>query len=248
MEREVKQVKPVTYSLEKLFTAKVEGKDLVVVQMNTQNGVFYRNASNLSYADNVRHYSASEITIVEPLKEAVLQNELGILLKDSYGNDKAEFSGGEITQIVKSITARKSLNPNQINYIQKTSEAITSIISDLVGLNVKTNPSSPLKLVEERTIQNIVIPASKLVLFKQTLVKYLSTSFLTERVAIISNYGDCQDYRVARSLNIAKIKVTPELQKNVFSVRADLEGNIKIDDVDVYKRGVEQGFQKRIKF
>ena len=248
MEREVTPIKPIAYPLEKLFVAKVEGNDLIVIQINTPSGVFYRNALNLSYTDSVKHYSAGEITIIEPFKETVLQNGLSILLKDAYGNDKQNFTVGEISQIAKTIGALKKLNPNQISYIQRTSGSITNIISDLLGLNVKTNPSSTAKVMEERTIHNVVVPASKLVLFKRTLAKYLSASFLTERVAIISNYSDCQDYRIARALHIAKIKTTNELQKNIFSVRADLEGNIKIDDVDVYKRGVEQGFQKRIQF
>ena len=243
MENSVKQGKPTYYDIDRIFTAKSKNKNLVVIEYDTQDGKVYYSVLDYFEVDTHKIFDW-EIQIIEPFKDVLLKNDLGTLLIDQNGNMKNSLSTMDIVLMMKHIKAKLIRTPIQLDYIKTTSVKAVNVICDLLGLNINSNPSSKLNLGVERPIHEVVVPATKLDLFKQTLIQYFNTFLLNEKSIVSSNCKDFRDYRIARSLKVAKIKVTDELKQNSFSITVDLEGNLMVDGVNIIKRS--EGFQKII--
>ena len=80
------------------------------------------------------------------------------------------------------------------------------------------------------------------------MLDYVQASLIADKsIRLVFEVG-ARDYRITRSLNKAKILQSNKLNQNIFSLSANLEGSIKVNDVDIKEIPKEQGFQKTIKY
>ena len=168
-----------------------------------------------------------------------------MLIVDSNGNPKQYLNVEEIKYILNILERRLSMPQIMIQRSNVISSNIVNIVSDLLGLNI-SEPSTPFKFKEQFDINEILTSAKKLKLFKKYLLEYIQASLIAEkRIRLVYEVG-ARDYRITRSLNKAKIASSSRLNQNIFSLDADLEGKIKVNDVDIKEYPKE--FQKTIKF
>ena len=182
---------------------------------------------------------------ISSLKEALVKHDLNMLIVDSNGNPKQYLNVEEIKYILNILERRLSMPQIMIQRSNVISSNIVNIVSDLLGLNI-SEPSTPFKFKEQFDINEILTSAKKLKLFKKYLLEYIQASLIAEkRIRLVYEVG-ARDYRITRSLNKAKIASSSRLNQNIFSLDADLEGKIKVNDVDIKEYPKE--FQKTIKF
>ncbi len=182
---------------------------------------------------------------ISSLKEALVKHDLNMLIVDSNGNPKQYLNIEEIKYILNILERRLSMSQIMIQRSIVISSNIVNIVSDLLGLNI-SEPSTPFKFKEQFDINEILTSAKKLKLFKKYLLEYIQASLIAEkRIRLVYEVG-ARDYRITRSLNKAKIASSSRLNQNIFSLDADLEGKIKVNDVDIKEYPKE--FQKTIKF
>ena len=182
---------------------------------------------------------------ISSLKEALVKHDLNMLIVDSNGNPKQYLNVEEIKYILNILERRLSMSQIMIQRSNVISSNIVNIVSDLLGLNI-SEPSTPFKFKEQFDTNEILTSAKKIKLFKKYLYEYVQASLIAEkRIRLVYEVG-ARDYRITRSLNKAKITSNSRLNQNIFSLDADLEGKIKVNDVDIKEYPKE--FQKTIKF
>lgn len=185
--------------------------------------------------------------LVSSLKEVLTQNELSALVIDSNGNPKQYLNIEEIKYLLNVLERKLSMSQMMLQRSNIISNNVVNVVSDLLGLNI-SSPATPFKFYEKFDINEILISAKKLKLFKKYLFEYVQSSLIAEKnVRLVFEVG-ARDYRITRSLNKAKILQGNKLNQNIFSVAVDLEGHIKVNDVDIKEYPKEQGFQKTIKY
>ena len=184
---------------------------------------------------------------ISSFKEILKQYGFDILLVDKNGNQKQYLSLNEIKYLLDILERKLSMSQIMAQRCMVVSGNIVNITSDLLGLNIST-PATPFKFQKEFDINEILVSAKKLKLFKKYLFDYINASLIAEKkIRLVFEVG-ARDYRIARSLNKAKIIQSSRLNQNIFSVEANLEGQIKVNDVDVKEYRQEKEFQKIIKF
>lgn len=232
------------YPLDQLYLVRFNKKPTVSILVEGQKSHFVD-----VFSGNIYNSLDSGFEIVSSFLEALKENNLDILLTDSDGTQKQQLSLAKITDLLKLLERKRTLNQvmEQRNHI--ISNNMSNIVSDLLGLNI-SNPSTPFRFSERLGTQEVIVPAKKLVLFKKSLLEYIKASLLVEPSLIITYGKDGQDYRVARSLRKAKIIQTEQMKNNAFSVNVSREGRLRVNDIDIneYQRKTESGFQKTFKF
>lgn len=232
------------YPLEQLYLVRFNNKAAVAILIEGRKSHFVDVISG-----NIYNSLDNNFEIVSSFLDALKENNLDILLIDNNGNQKQQLSVAKITDLLKILERKRTLNQvmEQKNHI--VSNNVSNIVSDLLGLNI-SNPSTPFRFSERLGTQEVIVPAKKLMLFKKSLLKYIEASLLAEPSFIITYSKDEQDYRVAKSLRKSKIIQTEKMKNNAFSVNVNREGKLKVNDKDIneYQRKFESGFQKTFKF
>ena len=180
------------YPLDQLYLVRFNKKTTVSILVEGQKSHFVD-----VFSGNIYNSLDSDFEIVSSFLEALKENNLDILLTDSDGTQKQQLSLAKITDLLKLLERKRTLNQvmEQRNHI--ISNNMSNIVSDLLGLNI-SNPSTPFKFSERLGTQEVIVPAKKLVLFKKSLLEYIKASLLVEPSLIITYGKDVHDYRVER--------------------------------------------------
>lgn len=224
-----------SYPIDSLFIVMVDGIKKIV----------YKDVSNRYY--DLDSNEINDFKFIDYFEEILKENELDLLITDISGNPKKNYTKEEINFLFKILERKASLSQQNLQRKQIISVNVANIISDLLGLNIKISSNTPFKFDDLLGVDEVLVPARKLKLFKMNMIKYLRASLIDEEKLSIK-YDDVEkDYRVTRSLNKAGIKETERLSKHTFSVTLS-NGKLRINDVDIQKYQKDQGFQKTIKF
>ncbi len=184
---------------------------------------------------------------IDYFEEIIKDNEIDLLITDTSGNPKKNLTKEEINSLFKILEKKASFSQQILQRKQIISVNVANIISDLLGLNIKISPNTPFRFDELLGVDEVLVPAKKLKLFKMNMAKYLRASLIDEEELLIKYNDDSKDYRVTRSLNKAGIKESERLNSNTFSLSLS-NGKLRINDIDIQKYQKDQGFQKTIKF
>lgn len=235
-----------SYPIDKLYSGILNGKNIVVFVSDLEG-------KNLIRPLTVNEYdivNIDSIEIVEPFLETLRKADLDVFLTDQNGLQKKEISAQQIADLNKVLYRKRTLDEHYAKRNRLLSNNVACVVSDLLGLNVRTNPSTAFGFDQVMPINEIVVSAQKLQNFKSYLINYLEVGFLTEGSVIVTKEEDVCDYRVLRALKRSKIKRTEELKENNFEVRAKDTGQITVNGVDIkeYSKRQESGFQKVIHF
>ena len=230
-----------TYSLNDLYFGLIDGKRRIGVL--NKEGIYH----NFYCVSNKANESFNEkFEIIAPLKEILAEIGLDALLLDKNGNPKEFLKKEEVKYLLNVLEHRMSMPQAIVQRSHVISSNVVNIVSDLLGLNVSM-PATPFKFQEMFDIKEILVSAKKLKQFKKYLYGYVQSSLIAEKnIRLVFEVG-ARDYRIARSLNKAKIIQSNRLNQNIFSVDANLEGQIKVNDIGIKEYIKDQGFQKTIK-
>lgn len=232
-----------TYPLEKLFYGSVNGRKTIAL---LNNDVYY-DLFNLNEKSINAKYFADNFVPQTDFEEFLIKNDLIVLITDANGNVKQNLTTGDVKFLLKVLNRKLSMTEQmkQKNYI--LSYNIVNIVCDLLGLNINICPNTPFNFSKRIDIVNILLPAKKLEIFKKSLFDYVSASLIADSGIILTYEVGGRDYRIQRSLIKAKIN-QDKIKQNIFSVSVDLNGKIKVNDLDINEYPKDQGFQKTIKF
>ena len=216
------------YPLDKLYYAKVDSKDSIICETMINRCIKYKQLITLNSYEIVDEF-VIDFNIKESLKEEIKRKKINGYLINLDGKDKKELTIDEIIKITQLIELLENKSFNRLNDMCKN---IVNQISDLLGINVLSNPSSDLVI---REIEEIVIPASKTLKFKELLFNYIKISMIVDGNITITN----DDYRIKRALKGCKIR-KPEFE-NKFIISANDNGEITLDcdnveEVKVYSK------------
>ena len=230
-----------TYSINDLYFGLVDDKRRIGIL--DKEGIYH----NFYYVSQKADEAFNEkFKVIASLKDILIKTGLDVLLLDKNGNPKEFLKSEEIRYLLNILERRLSMSQVILQRSNVISSNVVNIVSDLLGLNVST-PATPFKFQEKFDINEILISAKKLKQFKKYLFDYVQASLIAEKsVRLVFEVG-ARDYRIARSLNKAKIIQSSRLNQNIFSVDANLEGRIKVNDVDIKEYPKEKGFKKTIK-
>ena len=221
-----------SYPAQSLYLVAIDNSQ-IVAYLDDHNNCFD------IYSNKIDNYK-----IIGSFDELIKSNGLSLLITDSNGNPKRYLNADEINFLSKILKRKLSYSQQikQKNHV--ISVNIVNIVSDLLGLNVKINPSTPYKFEEIFDINEILVSAKKLKTFKKAMINYINASLIGDRnISITYEVGE-RDYRISRSLETANIVQTPRLKQNTFSL-SFLNGKLEINNRDIKEY---QGFQKTIKF
>lgn len=149
----------------------------------------------------------SEVEKIEPFTDYVLRSGLGAILKRTNGETFSELPIYRLKQIDRIVGNKLASEPEYEKQVKIISQLSANYISDLLGFNIATNPSSDLVNTDT---PNVLIKGVKLKRFKEAL-----TSLIEFELYDISNrFGDviitCDkdgiDYRIKGALSQAKIQ------------------------------------------
>ncbi len=235
-----------SYPIDKLYSGISNGKNIVVFVPNLEG-------ENLIRPLTINEYdivNVDNIEIVEPFIETLKKADLDVFLTDQNGLQKKEISVQQIVDLNKVLYRKRTLDEHYAKRNHLLSNNVACVVSDLLGLNVASNPSTMFGFDKIMPINEIIVSAQKLQNFKTYLINYLEVGFLTEGSVIVTKEGDICDYRVLRALKKSKIKKTEELKANDFAVTAKGTGQITVNGLDIkeYSKKQENGFQKVIHF
>lgn len=166
-----------------------------------------------------------------PLKNYILENNLEIFLYNNDGSNKIYFTLQECEEIIKLNNIKNNIPFQQQKKLKITSLKLANIISDLLGINIKTNPRTR---INKDGISYVVVAAKKSALFRNILTSYIYISLIKENKLEISS----NDYRILIALKKVNIKSN---NLNNFTIIVQKNGEIKINNQ-------EPTFQKTIKF
>lgn len=235
-------VKVKKYPIDSLYLGLVDDKRKVAFL--DENGIYHSTYLVSSTAD--ANFN-NKFKVVSLFEEILKQNGLDVLITDSNGNLKQYLSIEEIKYLLEILRRKLTLPQITIQRSNIISNNVVNIVSDLLGLNISA-PSTPFKFQEKFDINEILVSAKKIKLFKKYLLDYVQATLIADKsIRLVFEVG-ARDYRITRSLNKAKILQSNKLNQNVFSLSANLEGSIKVNDVDIKEIPKEQGFQKTIKY
>ena len=204
------------YPIDKLYYAKVDSKDSIICETLSNRCIKYKHLITLDDYEIIDKY-VIDFNIKKSLKEEINKKKINGCLISLDGKDKKELTIEEIIKIIKLTVLLENKSFNRLNEMCKN---IVNQISDLLGINVLSNPSSDLIIKE---VEEIVIPASKALKFKELLFNYIKISIIIDGNVSISN----DDYRIKRALKGCKIK-TPEFE-NKFTITANSDGEVLLD-------------------
>lgn len=218
---------------------------LFLITVNGIKKIVYQDKSKKCY--DLDFNEINDFKFIDYFEEILKDNELDLLITDISGNPKKNYTKEEINFLFKILERKASLSQQNLQRKQIISVNVANIISDLLGLNIKISSNTPFKFDDLLGVDEVLVSARKLKLFKMNMVKYLRASLIEEEKLSIKYTDEEKDYRVTRSLSKAGIKETERLTKNTFSITLS-NGKLRINDVDIQKYQKDQGFQKTIKF
>jgi hypothetical protein len=214
------------YPLDKLYYGYVEGYESIICEIDINHKPKYVELITLPNFVFIDRVLNNNFEITKSLKEEINNKNLDVCLLTKDGELKKEINISEVENFVKLINLLENKPFNDLN---ETCTNVVNKISDLLGINVYSNPSSNLKL---KNITEVVIPATKVIKFKNLLFKYIKISIILDDLITISN----NDYRIIRALKCSKIKMPIT---NEFLITANLEKQINIECsnvVDTYQK------------
>ena len=217
-------------------------QSLYLIATNSSEIVAYLDDFNNCF--DIHSNKIENYKIIGSFEELIKSNDLNLLIVDKNGNPKRNLTVDEINYLLKILKFKLSISQQIKQRNHAICVSIVNIVSDLLGLNVKTNPNTPYKFESEFDINEILVPASKLRLFKKAMIDYINTTLIVDRNISITYEDGERDYRIIRSLNKAGIKESERLAHNTFSLSLS-NGKLEINDRDIKEY---QGFQKIKKY
>lgn len=199
-----------------------------------QNGSYYDVSLN----------KLSNVKIIKSFEEAIKENGLELLVTDQNGNLKQYLTKDEINLLFKTLNRKLMLNSQIVHKIYSLSSSLTNIICDLLGLNVLIRPNTNYKLARRFDVNEIVVPAKKLRLFKKSLVDYISAMILSKQDISLIYETTERSKQIISCLNKAGIVENENLRNNTFSFIYK-DGRLTINE-DPFTKDKE--LQKIIKF
>lgn len=199
-----------------------------------QNGSYYDVSLN----------KLSNAKIIKSFEEAIKENGLELLVTDQNGNLKQYLTKDEINLLFKTLNRKLMLNSQIVHKIYSLSSSLTNIICDLLGLNVLIRPNTNYKLARRFDVNEIVVSAKKLRLFKKSLVDYISAMIISKQDISLTYDQIERSKQIISCLNKAGIVENENLKDNTFSFIYK-EGRLTINE-DPFTKDKE--LQKIIKF
>lgn len=220
----------VHYPIDKLYYAEIDGYECIVCEIFLNHKPKYKELITIPDYYVVDKILDKSFKIVKSLKEEIEEKQIGVCLLSKDGREKREVTIYEIINIIKVNTLLEKRSFDDLNNVCIN---MANQITDLLGININSNPSSTLKL---SNVEEMAIPAIKVQKFKNLLFNYIKISIILDGNVSVSN----KDYRVLRALKGAKIK-TPEFE-NEFTIVGNSNGEISLECSNVV-----EGFQKPFK-
>lgn len=215
------------YPIDKLYYAKVDSKDSIICETISNKTIKYKQLFNLDNYEIIDDY-VLDFKMKKTVKEEIKNKKINGILIDKDGKNKKEITIDEIIEIVKLISLLENKSYNNLNYMCKN---MVNQISDLLGINVYSDPSSDLSI---KDVEEIIIPAPKVSKFKELLFDYIKTSIIIDNNIAITN----DDYRIKRALKSCKIRNPEDENKFIISTN---NGEIllecdNVEEVKVYSK------------
>ena len=217
-------------------------QSLYLIATNSSEIVAYLDDFNNCF--DIHSNKIENYKIIGSFEELIKSNDLNLLIVDKNGNPKRNLTVDEINYLLKILKFKLSISQQIIQRNQAICVCIVKSVSDFLGLNVNSNPNTQYKFESEFDINEILVPASKLRLFKKAMIDYINTTLIVDRNISITYEDGKRDYRIIRSLNKAGIKESERLAHNTFSISLS-NGKLEINDRDIKEY---QGFQKIKKY
>lgn len=215
------------YPLDKIYFGNVEGTDCIICELVQNHKSIYIELISLPDFSFIDRVLGNNFKLYKSLKEEIKENNINVCLLLKDGKEKRNLSLEEIINIIKLINLLGSKSFDKLNDLCNN---VANQISDLLGINVYSNPSSNLRIKE---IDEIIIPATKALKFKNLLFNYIKISLILDSSVTITQ----NDYRILRAMNGCRIKY-PEFE-NEFKITISELGEINIEC-----KNVDNGFQK----
>lgn len=229
------------YPLEELYIG-LFNKRLEIFHANKMPvGVYYKFVTH----EFLNNGTNSEVDIIDPLKNYLEAIGLDVLLIKADGNYEKKLTQEEIDFLLNNIYKLKKLLPQDVKKIEMVSEHLVQATSELLGINTSLHPNN-YHLSNSFNINEVIVSAKKESTFKNNLFNFIKASFLTEQTVIIVNESEFMDYRISRSLNVAKIPKSLEMKSNQFEMRGNINGDILVNGKNINDK-IDNGFQKKIK-
>ena len=229
------------YPLEELYIG-LFNKRLEIFHANKMPvGVHYKFVTH----EFLNNGANSEVDIIDPLKNYLEAIGLDVLLIRADGNYEKNLTQEEIEFLLNNIYKLRKLLPQDVKKIETVSEHLVQATSELLGINASLHPNN-YHLNNDFNINEIIVSATKESIFKHNLFNFIKASFLTEQTVILVNESEFMDYRISRSLNVAKIPKSLEIKANGFNMRGNINGDITVNGKSINDK-IDNGFQKKIK-
>ena len=199
------------YPINKLFYGKVDGVECIICEMYSNHNQIFKQLINLNDYSLVDK-KIYDFKIIKSLEEEIKEKKMQVCLYTKNGEDKKTIAIEDIINIVK---ISKILDDKTFDNMSELCYMMTNKISDLLGININSNPSSNLII---KDIEEICVPATKVLKFKTNLFNSIKISLILD--GNVEIYND--DYRVLNALKKSGIKINGI--ENEFFISIDTKG------------------------
>ena len=212
----------IKYPLNKLYYVIMHGYKQIALSCETGNRLGFKcfDSEGINY----------KVEVIDSLQNTLKENDLEVLLLNPNGEQKQYLSSDDIDFIEYTIKKREKITEYDSSKYSKISSKMVNIACDLLGFNISVNPSTNLNLNNRFNINEVIVSASKLKIFKNTLYHFVSSSLLTEQSIILLNNGTGLDYRISRALKVAKID-KEKIKENTCNLLGRKDGSIEINGI-----------------
>lgn len=229
------------YPLEELYIG-ILNKKLEIVHANKKDvGYYYKFLNHESLNNDINN---EKVEIIDPLKNYLDKIGLDVLLIKADGSYEPNLTIQELDFILNNINKINKLLPQDKKKIELISEHLVQAASELLGINTSIHPNN-YHLNEDFMISEIIVSAKKESTFKKNLFNFIKASFLTEEKVMLVKASEFMDYRISRSLNIARIP-KEGMESNEFDLQGNINGEITVNGKNINNK-IDKGFQKKIK-
>ncbi|MBE6149161.1 MAG: hypothetical protein E7170_00370 [Firmicutes bacterium] len=204
------------YPVDKLFYADVDGVECIACEMYNNHNQIFKQLINLSDYSLINK-KIYDFKFIKSLKEEIKAKKMEVCLYTRNGEDKKNIAIEDVINIIK---ISKMLDEDNFDNINELCYIMTNKISDLLGINIESNPSSNLKIED---IEEICVPAIKVEKFKTSLFNSIKISLILD--GNVEIYND--DYRVLNALKKSNIKNNGI--ENEFFISVDRKGQEELN-------------------
>lgn len=223
------------YKLTQIFIGRV--KDEIRFLYSIDDGKRYEEIPEYDYKaaqvnsyrqeQSIHFYDKGEVEIICSFQQMVEKEGVETLLFNVHHQYIDIISRNKIQQIKLAIANKKQKFASSLSKIYELAEFTAKIVCDELGFNVMVHPQT--HIIDVRQVNNVAIPAVKLVKFRNELARYIYVTLLLEESENIFQDMHERSSCITSCLHFSGIKETEELLKNLVSVRPELRtGTVQV--------------------